>query len=60
MKYKSGDFLELEDGRALRLNKDTAEIANAAVKAAEWKAELPAEYLEADPLGAERAARSLD
>ena len=29
--YKPGDFLELPNGRSVRLNKDTAEIANAAV-----------------------------
>ena len=39
--YRSGDFLELPNGRSVRLNKDTAEIANAAVLEA-LSAEYPA------------------
>jgi hypothetical protein len=33
--FSAGDFLELPNGRSVRLNKDTAEIANAAWAAGE-------------------------
>ena len=49
MAYKSGDFIELPNGRSVRLNKDTAEIANAAVEhsaAKKTEKELDEQYAE--------------